>query len=387
MHHKFCVIDKSIVITGSYNWTNQAKKNHENIMITEGDLELANEFLKIFNQLQQPDTASNNITISSDTLKRRLEMIKNFILLDEIEEISSQVKKLSSVIDQYKLNDIINSIEQGKYQLTVEQITHYLSKFTALVLSEDIEVSELKFELKLLELHVESISNEKIDIERNLLLFNRRQFEILGEVTQKILRVKAKFSKLKAEQINDKKEELEKEAEQAQETYEDYSEDFVEIQQKKVDILTEDQAKDMKKLYRLACNICHPDKVINNNKEQAEKIFIDLTDAYENNDLTRVSKIYQAVKQGDFSQTRASTLNAVDILRSTLSEMRYKVEQYSKELYELKQDPTVVAMYDIGNHENNWIDFFEMKKSVFEEELNIWLEKLDLLKKEGSNDE
>lgn len=36
MHHKFCVIDSKIIITGSYNWTYYAEKyNKENIVITD----------------------------------------------------------------------------------------------------------------------------------------------------------------------------------------------------------------------------------------------------------------------------------------------------------------------------------------------------------------
>ena len=36
MHHKFAVIDDTITITGSYNWTRSAEtKNYENILITD----------------------------------------------------------------------------------------------------------------------------------------------------------------------------------------------------------------------------------------------------------------------------------------------------------------------------------------------------------------
>jgi hypothetical protein len=47
MHHKFCVIDHRIVITGSYNWTNNAEKNDENIVIVE-DYTLALEYADAF---------------------------------------------------------------------------------------------------------------------------------------------------------------------------------------------------------------------------------------------------------------------------------------------------------------------------------------------------
>lgn len=52
MHHKFCIIDKEMVITGSYNWTINAKRNNgENIMIAK-DEETINNYLKEFTDLQ-----------------------------------------------------------------------------------------------------------------------------------------------------------------------------------------------------------------------------------------------------------------------------------------------------------------------------------------------
>ena len=37
MHHKFCVIDNSLLMTGSFNWTASAVKfNQENLMVLEG---------------------------------------------------------------------------------------------------------------------------------------------------------------------------------------------------------------------------------------------------------------------------------------------------------------------------------------------------------------
>lgn len=51
MHHKFCVIDSKIVITGSYNWTYYAEtRNIENVVITD-NLELVNLFLTEFKRL------------------------------------------------------------------------------------------------------------------------------------------------------------------------------------------------------------------------------------------------------------------------------------------------------------------------------------------------
>lgn len=35
LHHKFCLIDYFTLITGSYNWTNNARRNNENIIIVD----------------------------------------------------------------------------------------------------------------------------------------------------------------------------------------------------------------------------------------------------------------------------------------------------------------------------------------------------------------
>lgn len=52
MHEKFCVIDNQIVISGSYNWTDNAElRNAEHINITENDNQLATRFSLEFNKL------------------------------------------------------------------------------------------------------------------------------------------------------------------------------------------------------------------------------------------------------------------------------------------------------------------------------------------------
>ncbi|SRR5258706_4639488 len=56
MHHKFCVIDCNTVLHGSYNWTYQAIKNHENLSVTEGDIHLAASFIMQFFKIKKAHT-------------------------------------------------------------------------------------------------------------------------------------------------------------------------------------------------------------------------------------------------------------------------------------------------------------------------------------------
>ena len=54
LHHKFCVIDGVTVLTGSYNWTNQAEYNHEDLTIIAGDIELTVEYMVQFLKIKDP---------------------------------------------------------------------------------------------------------------------------------------------------------------------------------------------------------------------------------------------------------------------------------------------------------------------------------------------
>jgi phosphatidylserine/phosphatidylglycerophosphate/cardiolipin synthase-like enzyme len=52
-HHKFCVIDVKVVITGSYNWTYMANNRgkRENVVIIKQNIELAEQFSDEFKSL------------------------------------------------------------------------------------------------------------------------------------------------------------------------------------------------------------------------------------------------------------------------------------------------------------------------------------------------
>lgn len=51
MHHKFAVVDQSLVITGSFNWTTQAvNNNQENILFFENK-SIAKKYVEEFNRL------------------------------------------------------------------------------------------------------------------------------------------------------------------------------------------------------------------------------------------------------------------------------------------------------------------------------------------------
>jgi len=62
MHNKFCIIDRKVLINGSYNWTYFAEeKNRENILVIENEIEVINSFHNEFERLIKLTTPLDRI--------------------------------------------------------------------------------------------------------------------------------------------------------------------------------------------------------------------------------------------------------------------------------------------------------------------------------------
>lgn len=75
MHQKFCIIDRKVAISGSYNWSNNAKNNHEHVIVTNYTKtidELVHTFYKIQNRAK-----NINVDVNSNSIDREeLDVIK-----------------------------------------------------------------------------------------------------------------------------------------------------------------------------------------------------------------------------------------------------------------------------------------------------------------------
>lgn len=383
MHHKFCVIDGKTVLTGSYNWSKKARSNNEDITIIKNAAELAYKYLHKFDELCM-STGQQSTSISADSVKRRLEMIRHLILLGDYEDVTAQVIKLNPAANEYKLTPIIEELNGGKYQEALEKINSYLSKFTALVSIEAQEIPRLQFELQILELRLESLSNEKAELERCLIVFNRRHDEVLGDLIKNVLQARAEYARLmfdmkqkeleqeaiQSEKVQEEAKAAEEKAEEAENTYQQYSQQHEQLQyEQAIPELDAQQEKELKSLYRKACSLCHPDKVPEDKKQLAHEIFVELQEAYKSNDIEQVANIYERVKKGDFKQTRASTLTKTEILKAAIAEIKYQLDKLLTELQVLQTSQSVQLMQRAGSNEADWQQYFDAQYRSLKSEL------------------
>lgn len=69
MHNKFCIIDRDVIISGSYNWTMKAASNHENITIAFKNYQLIETFTNEFEEIwKRGEEISALIPINRDDI-------------------------------------------------------------------------------------------------------------------------------------------------------------------------------------------------------------------------------------------------------------------------------------------------------------------------------
>jgi DNA repair exonuclease SbcCD ATPase subunit len=374
MHHKFCVIDRATVITGSYNWSRKARSNDENITVVTDAEAFARNYLDAFEDLlaRAGYVASETTTVDSESVRRRLELIRNLVLLGEQDELTLHIRKLHPASEAIGLGRLIAALDRGEYAAALKLIEDYLHRATALVVADAVDIAPLRFELSVLELRLESLSDEKAELDRRLITFNRRNDEALGGLIQRLLRARAQLARLVAfEQIKSKeREEAEAEVREAEEDYADYSRQHEELRKvAPLPSLSEDEERELKAIYRKACGLCHPDKFPEEQKEAATKGFIDLQAAYEGSDLARVRKIHDMLAAGGLPATRSTTLHEADRLKAAIAELERTITRMAAELIALHSSDAYRHLEAAGASEADWQNFFERQRVMLEAEL------------------
>lgn len=356
MHNKFCVIDSDTVINGSYNWSYKAEKNHENILITKGDSVLAEQFIKQFKKIRNSyfDHQEPTLELPLDKIIKRLEIIKNYVILEDVEDITRENTKLKAYAFQQDIADITKALQQHSFETAITLIDQFIKNHHALVIYNDIDVSALKLEIRQLEHQLNAYDNEKIELEQLRSEFHHRHTNELGSYIQRLLHLRKVSTKDNPEEY----------AEAVQDE-QDYNEHIKSELEKTIYELNDDERMDLKKAYRQASQICHPDRVNEEMKDIAEELFIQLNEAYRKNDVAEVQRILAELKQGMF-KPRSETVSKADQLKVIIQVLKHKIERVEQEIFAIKDSEDYQTISEIAD----WNVYFEEVKAQLIEEID-----------------
>lgn len=301
------------------------------------------------------DSVKKNIKLEQFKITKRLELIKTLILLEEDEEaITSQILKLQALNLPKDANKILLHLQNKAYGKALLSIKTFINKNQQLTLFIDSEIEALRFEAKALEAQIQDLSDEKAEFEKLIHEFNLKHNQELGELILNIL--KYRKDKLKG---TGHEEETKKDYEEFHSNYEATKNELI------IDLTTCEQ-KELKEKYRKASKLCHPDVVSKEQKNTAHKIFMELNNAYELNDLKKVSEILEELKQNKTFTSKADTVNEKTILIKELERLRKRLDVLKEKIITIKTSETFKKILSI----KDWDEYFAFTKKELENQIN-----------------
>jgi hypothetical protein len=290
-HEKYCVIDQRIVLFGSYNWTYRAANLNRESILIMDDSMMAEQYCLRFQEMTQ----------------------------------------LSSV-------------------RCVGPDPHTVATASTALADPGLL---LKAEIQLLEAEIAQLKTEKAELENRIEhTANRFILELHDLVVQK-LALETQLAAKRAE-LTDKAADRQK-VEQYQQHLDDTQAGFNHILERQQVLETPVDKGLLKKLYREACMLAHPDKFMDqpHKQQQANELMAQLAEAYRQKNLAAVEAIWQRLQDGTafgFDWHSSGDSNTLHRIRDALVKQKADLLAILDELHQSFIGKILVQYSDLNEY-------------------------------------
>ncbi len=235
------------------------------------------------------------------------------------------------------------------------------------------------WELHIWQLHALAWEAELAEIQRQMALFDAQQELRIGELLHSYLDLKRRYLDHLYQARGD--ETTKHEARTAKEEYEQYQQgraaqalDFSE----NAGSSDPQQQAEIKQLYRKLAMLCHPDRVLDAHKEQAQALFQQVRQSYQHSDLAQLQQLHTLLQtQNRFaSMENAAAKQTASVQRSNalLMAMQNAIAQQQQERNTLMQSATWRTL----SSQPNWPVWFNQQAQQLESEIQRYRDTLGL---------
>lgn len=141
--------------------------------------------------------------------------------------------------------------------------------------------------------------------------------------------------------------------------------------------LDADEEDRLKKTYRRACHLCHPDRVAAEFKAQAEALFKALGAAYKRKDVAAVERYLAQLQRGVFTAA-SEALTDREALQARIRELRASIDALNAEIAAIAADETWALLQEFAD-EAALQDYLEEQRALLLTELEVLQERWEAL--------
>lgn len=141
IHHKFCIIDDSVVINGSYNWTRFSENNYENIIIFRNNEDICDAFdIEFEDMLNKAE--HKNVKAMPEIVPQRPEYDRNAFKQYITEELDAEARQTSDQRDKITALQKANALNSEYFErINPDAKKKYEEEFKVIEQSESIKQS------------------------------------------------------------------------------------------------------------------------------------------------------------------------------------------------------------------------------------------------------
>jgi hypothetical protein len=303
----------------------------------------------------------------SPELINRLITLKSLLDLGDMELVAIASLRLEKDRQEPDIAEILNTLEAHRYADAADLINKLLADGTRLAQWIDPDIALLNAELERVSAMLADLETEQAELEHLVARYQAAFHESLGERIARLL--KLRLSKLLQEcKVNPEKEEA---YEQAKKDFVDFEED--KESQKEADArtnwkLSEEEQKELKRLFRAGSKHCHPDLVSPEHKEAASVMFMELRKAYDEGDLLRIRMLVDRCEAGLFDGIDDAGDNEErkkERLKAKIASIRESLERTSNDIGVIKESATYKTMTKYPD----WDALFEKQARQLDQEI------------------
>lgn len=356
MHHKFCIIDRKVLLQGSFNWTKRANQsNNETLTLIEEDPTSVNQFLAEFDRLKRnAGVAEVEQQLQLAKVFEYFKLLKAFIGLGRMADVNAHAHELQGVAG---VEHIVDLLIAGEYKAAIEAMDAFEKRHQAIVNVSAIEREWLLSRIRMLNSLITQLVGERAEVEGVVDRYNHRFRVELSPILLRILELKKKiYEKLKKYGVDDQ-------------TYADLDEEFKKVNEEYeaernvvVADLNEEDQRDIKSMYREAATLCHPDsaKCVFQSKKEGEEVFSNLSQAYKANDIHRVREILEQLRQGTWQGVNDQ--DELEALRAQLATLEHRYQSLMRELELVKTTEPYCTIEQL----EDWDGYFQSLRTEYE---------------------
>ena len=185
-----------------------------------------------------------------------------------------------------------------------------------------------------------------------------------------------------ADEVDDEEAAAYEEFAEAQRQREDFERDKAQSEEAQaaeppVAELDADEEDRLKKAYRRACHLCHPDRVAAEFKAQAEALFKELGAAYKRKDVAAVERFLAQLQRGVFTAA-SEALTDREALQARIRELRASIDALNAEIAAIAADETWALLQGFAD-EAALQDYLEEPRALLLAELEVLQERWQAL--------